>query len=177
MRIIMPVYIDDIILASKNTTLLNQTVLDLSKHFKLRDLGETKFLLGVEIIRDQTNRTISLSQRQYIVDMLERYSMAKCNAVGTPLAPETKLPKSMCPQTQEEIDYMRSVPYLMCSWLPQLSLHHDTPRHLLCCWLPWSIQLQPRTSPLGFSQASLSLFEGKHGLQAHLQWQEHFCCL
>jgi hypothetical protein len=53
-RIIMPVYINDITLASKNTTLLDQTILDLSKHFKLhfklRDLGETKFLLGVEII-------------------------------------------------------------------------------------------------------------------------------
>jgi hypothetical protein len=111
-RIIMPVYIDDITLASKNTTLLDQTVLDLSKHFKLRDLGETKFLLGVEIIRDRTNRTISLSQRQYIVDMLERYSMSECNPVGTPLAPGTKLSKTMGPQTQEEIDYMRTVPYL-----------------------------------------------------------------
>ena len=48
-RIIMPVYIDDITLASKNTAILDQTVRDLSKHFKLRDLGETKFLLGVEI--------------------------------------------------------------------------------------------------------------------------------
>ncbi|RXW16890.1 hypothetical protein EST38_g8967 [Candolleomyces aberdarensis] len=62
--IIMPVYIDSITLASKNNTLLDQTVLDLSKHFKLRDLGGTKFLLDVEIIRDCANRSISLSQCQ-----------------------------------------------------------------------------------------------------------------
>ena len=86
-RIIMPVYIDDISLASKNTTLLDQTVQDLSKHFKLRDLGETKFLLGVEIIRDCTNHKISLSQHQY---MLEHYSMAECHPVGTPLAPRNE---------------------------------------------------------------------------------------
>ncbi|KAJ2936698.1 hypothetical protein H1R20_g401, partial [Candolleomyces eurysporus] len=113
----MPVYIDNITLASKDTALLDQTVLNLSKHFKLRDLGETKFLLGVEIIRveiirDCANRSISLSQRQYIIDMLERYSMAKCNPVGTPLAPGTKLSKTMCPQTQEEIQYMQTFPYL-----------------------------------------------------------------
>ena len=82
------------------------------KHFKLRDLGETKFLLGVEIIRDRANRSISLSQHQYIVDMLEGYSMAECNPVGMPLALGTKLSKTMHPQTQEEIDYMRTVPYL-----------------------------------------------------------------
>ncbi|RXW12077.1 hypothetical protein EST38_g13777, partial [Candolleomyces aberdarensis] len=98
-HIIMPVYIDDITLASKNTPLLDQTVVDLSKHFKLRHLGETKFLLGVEIIRDRANRSISLSQRQYIIDMLERYSMADCNPVGTPLPPGTKLSKIMHPQT------------------------------------------------------------------------------
>ncbi|KAJ2921830.1 hypothetical protein H1R20_g15268, partial [Candolleomyces eurysporus] len=39
-RIIMPVYIDNVTLASKDTALLDQTVLDLSKHFKLRDLLE-----------------------------------------------------------------------------------------------------------------------------------------
>ncbi|RXW18307.1 hypothetical protein EST38_g7548 [Candolleomyces aberdarensis] len=94
-RIIMPVYIDNITLASQNTALLSQT-----------------FLLGVEIICDRANHSISLSQRQYIIDMLERYSMADCNPVGTPLAPGTKLSKTMHPQTQEEIDYMRTVPYL-----------------------------------------------------------------
>ena len=75
-------------------------------------MGETKFLLGVEITRDRANRSISLSQRQYIVDMLECYSMAECNPVGTPLAPGTKLSKTMHPQTQEEIDYMHTVHYL-----------------------------------------------------------------
>ncbi|RXW14701.1 hypothetical protein EST38_g11151 [Candolleomyces aberdarensis] len=100
-RVIMPVYIHDITLASKNTALLDQTVLDLSKHFKLRHLGETKFLLGVEIIHDRANRSVSLSQRQYIIDMLECYSMAECNPVGTPLVPGTKLSKTVHPQTQE----------------------------------------------------------------------------
>ncbi|RXW13926.1 hypothetical protein EST38_g11930 [Candolleomyces aberdarensis] len=56
--------------------------------------------------------TFAVRSRQYIIDMLERYSMAECNPVGTPLAPGTKLSETMHPQTQEEIDYMRTVPYL-----------------------------------------------------------------
>jgi hypothetical protein len=42
------------------------------KHFKLRNLGPTKFLLGVEISQDRDNPSISLSQCQYIIDTLER---------------------------------------------------------------------------------------------------------
>src|ERR1700750_801309 len=51
-KIIVPIYIDDITLASKSNAAIDKTVKELSRHFKLRDLGATKFLLGVEVIRD-----------------------------------------------------------------------------------------------------------------------------
>ena len=91
LKIILPVYNDDLTFASKDASLIDKAVQDLSKLFKLRDLGETRFLLGVEITRDRSQRSISLSQRQYIVDMLERYGLPDCNPVGTPLPPGLKL--------------------------------------------------------------------------------------
>ena len=84
----------------------------LSKHFKLRDLGPTRFILGVEVQQDLAARSVSLSQRQYIVDMLERYNMTDCNPVGTPMAPGLKLDKTMGPKTAEDVAYMQTVPYL-----------------------------------------------------------------
>ncbi|KAJ2923794.1 hypothetical protein H1R20_g13296, partial [Candolleomyces eurysporus] len=60
----------------------------------------------------QDNHSISLSQCQYIIDMLERYGMQDCNPVTTPLVPGIKLSKSMGPQNGEKVKYMRSVPYL-----------------------------------------------------------------
>jgi Reverse transcriptase (RNA-dependent DNA polymerase) len=66
-QITVPVYIDDITLASKPTSAVDKVVGELGQHFKLRDLGETKFLLGVEITRNRSKRSISLSQRQYVV--------------------------------------------------------------------------------------------------------------
>ena len=83
-RIIVPVYIDDMTLASKDTAALDRTVEELSKRFKLRDLGETKFILGIEITRNRSLRSLSLSQRQYIIDILERFNMLDCNPTGTP---------------------------------------------------------------------------------------------
>jgi len=51
-RIIIPIFVDDITLASKSQKALDATVEDLAKHFPLRDLGPTSFLLGIHITRD-----------------------------------------------------------------------------------------------------------------------------
>ncbi|HVH78874.1 MAG TPA: reverse transcriptase domain-containing protein, partial [Stellaceae bacterium] len=69
-RIVMPIHVDDITLASNSEQALDHFVKDLSQHFKLRDLGSTSYLLGIEITRDRPNRTISLCQRQYIISLL-----------------------------------------------------------------------------------------------------------
>jgi len=48
----MPIFVDDITLASKSQKALDDTVEELVKHFPLRDLGPTSFLLGIHITRD-----------------------------------------------------------------------------------------------------------------------------
>jgi hypothetical protein len=111
-RIIVPIYIDDITLASKSSVALDKAVHTLSQHFKPRDLGPTKFLLGVEITRDCSKHSISLSQRQYIIDMLERFKMSDCKPVSTPMTPSLQLTKEMGPNTEEDISAMSSIPYL-----------------------------------------------------------------
>jgi hypothetical protein len=100
-RIIIPVYVDDITFVSKVEFALDEVVLELFKYFKLRDLGPTRFLLGIQIERDWEKRSISLSQCQYIVDKLEQFGMANCNSVTTPMQPSTVLSSDMCPKTSE----------------------------------------------------------------------------
>jgi hypothetical protein len=111
-RIIMPIYVDDITLAGKSGAQLDHVIKELSKHVPLHDLGETEFLLGVQITRDRPNRTIHLSQRQYIIDLLERHGMGECSPVKTPMVPNSHLTKDMCPQTLEEKEEMKSHPYI-----------------------------------------------------------------
>ena len=43
--------------------------------------------------------------------MLERFRMQNEKLVSTPLASHFKLSKEMCPETEEEIDYMSRIPY------------------------------------------------------------------
>src|ERR1700742_181631 len=110
-RILMPVFVDDGVLASNSLPLLDFLVSELSKHFKLRDLGETSFILGMQVTRDRSKRILELSQRQYIVDMLDRYGMANCNAVSTPMLPGLRLSASMAPQNNQEHAEMAKHPY------------------------------------------------------------------
>jgi len=75
-RIIVPIYIDNITLASKSPAAIDKYVQLLSQHFKRRDLGATCFLLGIAVERDRPTRTLKLHQRQFILDTLEKYSMS-----------------------------------------------------------------------------------------------------
>ena len=70
-RIIIPVFIDDIMFDSSNSNAIDSTVKEPASHFKLRDLGPTSFLLGIEITCNLEKHQIALSQRQYILDALE----------------------------------------------------------------------------------------------------------
>jgi hypothetical protein len=110
--LIVPIYIDDITLASKSSTAIDKYVQLLSEHFKCRDLGPTRFLLGVAVERDRPTRMIKLHQHQFILELLEKFGMSDCKPVLTPLPPKLVLSHSMAPSTQEEQDLMSQIPYL-----------------------------------------------------------------
>ena len=111
-KVIVPVFVDDITLASKSDAALDKFVVDLGKYFKLRDLGPTSLLLGVEITRNRADRIIYLSQRQYILNKLDEFKMTDCNPVGTPMLPGLKLSSEQSPQTSEEKEEMKEIPYI-----------------------------------------------------------------
>jgi hypothetical protein len=111
-RVIVPVFVDDITFASKDKAKIQELKLELGKHFKLRDLGATSFLLGVEITRDRAKRTLHLSQRQYVLDLLDRFGFEDSSPVSTPLDPGTRLSADQAPATADNEAFMRTVPYV-----------------------------------------------------------------
>ena len=62
-RIIIPAYVDDMFIATKERGRAQQVIQDLEKHFQVHNLGDVSFLLGVHIQRDRSKRTLTLSQR------------------------------------------------------------------------------------------------------------------
>jgi len=85
-KLIVLIFIDDITLVSKDDAAIDSTVQELSKHFKLRDLGTTTFLLSVQVKQDLEAHTISLSQSHYVDELLKRFNMEEYNPVKTSLS-------------------------------------------------------------------------------------------
>ena len=57
-KVMVPIYIDDITFASKSAEAIDKYVKILGEHFKIRDLGPTRYLLGVGIEHDRPTRTL-----------------------------------------------------------------------------------------------------------------------
>ena len=59
--IFMVLYIDEILLASSDVNLLNDTKRILSANFNMKDLGEASFELGIKIYRDRSRNLLGPS--------------------------------------------------------------------------------------------------------------------
>src|SRR5258706_451728 len=109
--VILAVHVDDMLIISNSKSGLSKMKLDLSRHFKVKDLGEVKFLLGIEVICDRKSGTIKLLQQAYINQLLKRFNLQDVKASATPLSTSTQLTQNDCPTTKEEINDMANVPY------------------------------------------------------------------
>ena len=108
----LAVYVDDLLVAAKGPDFTKEVKRSLRKLFKMHDIGEAKHLLGIEITRDRAKGTIALSQRQYILKILEKYALQDCKPVSSPMAHGSILEKSQCPEHgSEEWLEMQSKPF------------------------------------------------------------------
>ncbi|GBO12995.1 Retrovirus-related Pol polyprotein from transposon TNT 1-94 [Araneus ventricosus] len=86
---ILTVYVYDILMFSLDPEMVDLLRNHLSKHFNVKYDGIVKSFLGIEFNR--TNNKITMSQSNYIKELLERYNMLECNTASTPMALGTKL--------------------------------------------------------------------------------------
>ncbi|GAU29576.1 hypothetical protein TSUD_153260 [Trifolium subterraneum] len=83
------VYVDDIVLTGNNMEEINYVKEELHKTFGIKDLGILKFFLGLEVAH--SNKGISLSQRQYCLELLAETGDLGCKPSSVPMDPGHKL--------------------------------------------------------------------------------------
>ncbi|KAM0944859.1 putative RNA-directed DNA polymerase [Dioscorea sansibarensis] len=86
---VLIVYVDDILLTGDDTKEIEAMKIRLSREFEVKDLGEMKYFLAMEIAR--SNKGIVVSQRKYIIDLLKETGMSACRPIDTPIDPNKKL--------------------------------------------------------------------------------------
>jgi hypothetical protein len=84
---------------------------DIKSRFEISDLGEIKYLLGWEIIRDRSFRKLQIGQTKYCQELLERFNMRDCAPVTTPMDAGQQLSLEDCPKSSVDREYMSQIPY------------------------------------------------------------------
>jgi hypothetical protein len=78
---------------SKDKKMIDELKKRSAVEYKLTNLGEAHWILGMEIIRDRNKCTITLSQCRYIKSILKHFEMASSHPVAMPMDPNMKLVK------------------------------------------------------------------------------------
>ncbi|KAG6612000.1 RxLR effector candidate protein [Phytophthora cinnamomi] len=90
---IIVVYVDDLMIFSKTKADITGIKEALKREFSIKELGELKYCLGIEIHRDRESKVIIMNQRAYIQRLAEKFGVENCKAVHTPADSNSKLVK------------------------------------------------------------------------------------
>ena len=143
--IILGVYVDDLPIAGTSEKEILEVIKELQHHFPVKHLGPLEHFLGIHVQRNRSLGILSLSQAKYVDNILNKFDMAECSPISTPLTVPCKLSSRDSPQNNEEACVMKNIPYRQV--LGSL-------RYLVSCTRP----------DLSFSTGFLSRFMEKPGL-------------
>ena len=109
--VILAVYVDDIILATKDERKLVQVKKAIANKFTVKDMGELKYILGVNIHHSENG--IWIGQRNYTENVLKKFNMDKCKSVSTPVDTTAKLTQTDGNKSVDEQIYQSAVGSLL----------------------------------------------------------------
>ncbi|CAI0377901.1 unnamed protein product [Linum tenue] len=87
--VVVLVYVDDILIAGSYLGDIEQLKLFLSKEFKVKDLGQMSYFLGLEVLRD--HKGISLSQKKYCLELVTDTGYLEAKGCLSPVDCNVKL--------------------------------------------------------------------------------------
>ncbi|GJT29738.1 retrovirus-related pol polyprotein from transposon TNT 1-94 [Tanacetum coccineum] len=83
------VYVNDIIVTSNNKGTIDNIICQLRSAFALKDLGPLNYFLGIKIVLHVSG--ILLSQKKYILELLQSVGLSNCNSVSSPMVTSSLL--------------------------------------------------------------------------------------
>ncbi|RVW95281.1 Retrovirus-related Pol polyprotein from transposon RE1 [Vitis vinifera] len=101
------VYVDDIIITGDDEEGIENLKKLLTREFEIKDLGQLRYFLGMEVGR--TKEGIVITQRKYVLDLLQETRMLGCKPVDTPMDPIGKIDKDNDSHPTDRDRYQRLV--------------------------------------------------------------------
>eukprot|EP00253_Pinus_taeda_P007074 PITA_07074 len=107
------VYVDDLLMTGNNESYIASIKKELGRSFEMTDLGYVHYYLGIEVT--QRPKSIFISQKKYIRDLLNRFGMTEYNPLTTPMEQNLKLTSIEGKEFEDATKYrqlVRSLNYL-----------------------------------------------------------------
>ncbi|GJW05931.1 putative reverse transcriptase domain-containing protein [Tanacetum coccineum] len=102
---------DDMLIACKSKAEIGYTKSLLKKEFDMKEFGEAKKILCMEIVRDRSRKIQRVSQSGYISKILNNFRIDNGKSVQMPLGGHFKLSLKDCPVRECDVERMSKVPY------------------------------------------------------------------
>lgn len=77
-------YVDDMLICGDNNKEIDTLKKALSSEFRRKDLGEVKTFMGINITHDKINNILTFDQKEYILNILEKFEMDGCSPIDIP---------------------------------------------------------------------------------------------
>lgn len=87
--LVILVYVDDLLVTGSSLHHIQQIREELQHRFRMKDLGELKYFLGIEFSRSKEG--ILMNQRKYALGLVSELGLAGCKPSSTPLEINHKL--------------------------------------------------------------------------------------
>lgn len=94
MMIYIAVWVDDFLIFTNDKNTTQELKEKLMKEFDMKDLGEMRQCIGININRNRKEGVIMIDQEKYINLILDRFSMSQCRPVRTPIEVNAKFDKN-----------------------------------------------------------------------------------
>ena len=107
--IIIVIHVDDCTIATSALSLIVKLKTQIRKHVEITDLGELHWLLGIEVMRNRKEQTITLSQWSNLESITCHFGFDDPKPVSTPMEPHIKLTNAQFPSTGTEYASMQHI--------------------------------------------------------------------
>lgn len=85
-KVILIIWVDDLIIAANNESVLKNVKRMLAERFKMKDMGKLKHFLGIDF--EQADDVLKMSQERFVKKVLDRFGMQDCKSRETPCEPK-----------------------------------------------------------------------------------------
>ncbi|GMF35066.1 unnamed protein product [Phytophthora fragariaefolia] len=108
---IVCLYVDDMLIASRQKTVIASVKAGIAEKFRINDLGKARFIFRIEIDYDMERRTLGISQKAYTESIIKKFGQENAKPCLTPLEPGVHLTRVDEPQTEDDKVKMKAKPY------------------------------------------------------------------